>query len=616
MNESMARYDIVLGGDFETDHDGQRAWMVQWAISDGQKEYYGTTWDLFEETLVGYMKKKETFIYFHNLKFDLEFMKYSLRRMCESYGFDMLIGMRERNPLFIQLDPGKGSKFKKLHIRDSLKKMPGTLHQLAKLVGMKKLGGFDFQAGWSETVDLDAPANWDYVRNDARIVAVAMQQMHDLGNRKSTFSGDAWAEFKRSFANGKYYPKDLKWEDMFPKLPIDLDLSLRHGYFGGINISQHRGINRGELLHADVNSMYPSVMYYDPLPYGIPTYTREIPSDDSLFVVHGWFRLNLKPGRIPWFIFKNGFDNIAENIEHGTPIVSTSQWHEMTLTSVDLELMIDWYNIQIHDDMEPEFWVFKSAVGLHKDYIDHYIKIKQEAGKGTLKREDAKLHMNAPYGRSGLNPHGQDTVLSEVDGDLRWVATKTLNEDNDAYLPYAMFVTAHARRRLLDYVYKCGCENVIHCDTDSVIHYGRKVDGIVYGKGLGEWSIECEPKAVYEGGFKRYVEILSDDYIWSEKEKWVSMACAGVPNRRNGDGIPYGMWIEILDNPETILSDNILGKKDYKIESGWLRELYINNNMNPDSVNTMKLIPERVPGGIILKERQHKLSDNLRMRLR
>lgn len=612
----MVRCDTVLGGDFETDHNGETAKMVQWAISDGQSEHYGTHWELWQETIVDYMRKRETFLYFHNLKFDLEFMKYSLLKICEEYGFQMNIGMRDKNPIYIQLDPGKGSRFRKLHIRDSLKKMPGTLNQLASLVGMRKLDGFDFEMGWSNSVNLNDSDNWDYVRNDARIVAVAMQQLHDMGNRKSTFSGDAWAECKNHYSKGKWFAENWAWDKAFPQLPIDIDLSLRLGYFGGINISQHRGVNRGKLLHADVNSMYPAVMYYDPLPYGLPTVTKIKPSDDSLYVIKGAFKLSLRPGLIPWFIFKNGFDNIVENIDHGTPIERTNEWHEMTLTGVDFELMRTWYDIQVHPDCEPQYWVFKSGIGLHKEYIDHYIKIKEEAGKGTLKREDAKLHMNSVYGRSGLNPNGQDTTLEEVDGDLIFVGTKKINEDNDAYLPYAMFVTAHARRRLLDYVYKCGCENVIHCDTDSVIHYGGKVDGIAYGKHLGEWSIECEPLAVYEGGFKRYVEILSEDYIWEEKKKWLSMACAGVPNRKNGNDVPYGMWLEILDNPEVILSDNILGRRDYKIESVWLRELYKNNNMNPDCVNTMKLIPERVPGGIILRERQHKLNDNLRLRLR
>ena len=50
----MGRFDKVLGGDFETDHDGTKAWMVQWAISDGRYEDYGTEWGLFEEVLVPY----------------------------------------------------------------------------------------------------------------------------------------------------------------------------------------------------------------------------------------------------------------------------------------------------------------------------------------------------------------------------------------------------------------------------------------------------------------------------------------------------------------------------------------------------------------------------------
>ena len=38
--------------------------------------------------------------------------------------------------------------------------------------------------------------------------------------------------------------------------------------------------------------------------------------------------------------------------------------------------------------------------------------------------------------------------------------------------------------------------------------------------------------------------------------------------------------------------------------------------MDPDHVNTYKLIPRKVPGGIILDEREHTLTDNLTYRLR
>lgn len=94
---------------------------------------------------------------------------------------------------------------------------------------------------------------------------------------------------------------------------------------------------------------------------------------------------------------------------------------------------------------------------------------------------------------------------------------KELPSVNDAlqtYLPLAMFITAHARKRLLKMMFDVGVDNVIHCDTDSVIFKGN-VDGLnlQIGSNLGDWAEEKKPKIIYEGGFKRYVEIY-DEFGW------------------------------------------------------------------------------------------------------
>jgi len=157
---------------------------------------------------------------------------------------------------------------------------------------------------------------------------------------------------------------------------------------------------------------------------------------------------------------------------------------------------------------------------------------------------------------------------------------------------------------------KCGPKNVIHCDTDSVIHFGGKVEGVEYGNELGQWDIESQPVRIWEGGFKRYVEQITPEINSVESLK---MATAGVSNQRTDSGIPIGMWVEIWDNPEIICSNQTLGNTDYKIKSDWLRKIYFDNGMNPDKVNTMKLIPVTVPGGAILVERQHKLDDCMRL---
>ena len=157
--------------------------------------------------------------------------------------------------------------------------------------------------------------------------------------------------------------------------------------------------------------------------------------------------------------------------------------------------------------------------------------------------------------------------------------------------------------------------SVIHCDTDSVIHYGEPVESIPHGEHLGTWGIESRPQYIVESGFKRYVE--TRHYPPQSSDDFIGMALAGVPQPKDKDGVPYGMQIEILDDPSIILHDGyILGNEHYRIKSKWLRQLYIQHNLNPDDVDTMKLIPKKVVGGVILEKRQHKLNDNLQWRLR
>ena len=94
------------------------------------------------------------------------------------------------------------------------------------------------------------------------------------------------------------------------------------------------------------------------------------------------------------------------------------------------------------------------------------------------------------------------------------------------------------------------------------------------------------------------------------------MAAAGIP-QKNEHGLPIGMWVELLDDPPLICrTGTILGQEHYRIKSEWLRKMYIEHGKDPDDVNTMKLIPETVPGGTILRERRHQLNDNLIWRLR
>ena len=615
----------IFGGDLETDNDGETAWIVQSCISDGERRWHDTDVQGIRRTLTKLMwNYGDIVVYYHNLKYDLSFLK-PVIAIFQDADCEVRATIRRRAPISIRITMDKTHS---VTFRDSMKKLPSDLRQVGRIIGLPKLESprGSFEPGWSKDLDLsDDSDDWTYIDRDADIVAVAMLQLHKSGRTASTASGDAWQWAKRMIGvnpkTGKYNPHDKKWDNLFPHLDVELDRFLRHGYAGGLNISFHTGYSAATpdrpITHEDVHNMYGSVLMWDPLPIGIPTESDKWPCDDFLYVAHVSIKLTLKDGMIPWFQFKEGIDNAIEGWPHGTIVECTYHWHEMILTSVDLITLSHFYDIEFCPDFCPHFWIFKQREGIFKEYLEYWTAVKESSEKGTLEYTSAKLMINSLYGRFALAPETEENKLEYCEdlGDWDWISEDTLNEESDAYLPYAMFITAYARARLLENVLAVGCENVIHCDTDSVIHFGPPSEDVEHGEHLGTWGIESEPVAIYEGGFKRYIEVLRYPI---ESPKDISMACAGVPQKFDPTGkVPVGMWVELLDEPSRICeTGRTLGQADYRIESDWLRRIYIENGYDPDHVNTCKLIPETVPGGTILRERQHCLNDMMIYRFR
>ena len=285
---------------------------------------------------------------------------------------------------------------------------------------------------------------------------------------------------------------------------------------------------------------------------------------------------------------------------------------------------MDWENLAIDYDIEVcsgpgEFWAFTSRVGLMKPYIDKWGAEKKRAPKGSVEREHAKRMLNAAYGRFALIPDGEKTELVMEDGELRWRSEEEKGEPS-AYLPFALFTTAWARwdlmARVRKVVEKYGVDSVLHCDTDSVIYLGEPIGD--YGKEIGQWDNESRPTAIFEGGFKRYIEVFGDQPYFDKEErklKKYNVTCAGVPQHKRADGLPTGMWVELLDDASRIFGGE-LGHEHYSIKSPWLREIYEEAGKDPDDVNTLKLIPRKVPGGVILEGHTHEIDgDGLVIRL-
>lgn len=124
----------VFGADFETDNDGVSAWVVQWAVSDGNQEWYGPDLESYAKCVNMLLKRyKNIVFYVHNLKYDIEFEK-SLLHSLEEYGCELKILMRRGNPIQIRAEKDRIS----FTLRDSMKKLDGDLRSIGHMVGLEK----------------------------------------------------------------------------------------------------------------------------------------------------------------------------------------------------------------------------------------------------------------------------------------------------------------------------------------------------------------------------------------------------------------------------------------------------------------------------------------------
>ena len=168
-----------------------------------------------------------------------------------------------------------------------------------------------------------------------------------------------------------------------------------------IVVPRYQGLSVGRGFTLDVNSLYPSVMRYKPLPYGDGVFFEgKYKYDDvyRLYTQNFKCQFRIKKGKIPTIQMKNDLSFIP------TEFLESSEDQEVTLclTSVDLDLFFAHYNVYNIEYIGG--YMFKSTNTLFVDYIDKWVEEKNRATieKNAPKRQLAKLMLNALYGKFAL----------------------------------------------------------------------------------------------------------------------------------------------------------------------------------------------------------------------
>lgn len=549
-----------FAADFETNVDefDCRVWAYALCEIDNPDNFiYGNNIDDFIKWCAN--KKENYTLWFHNLKFDGEYIfSYLLengytcikdKKQREDKTFTALISdTGQFYSIEIYFETKNPKHVNKVTIYDSLKILNFSIEQIAKDFNLpiRKLD-LDYKQK-REVGHILTEHEVDYIRNDAEILARALKIVFDEKLTKMTIGSDALANYKEMNKNFKHY---------FPTLPYEIDQDIRKSYKGGFtylnDLYKEKETGRGIVF--DKNSMYPAKMMYERLPFGDPIFFDGKYEDDKLYPLYVQTIscvFEIKDGMIPTIQIKNNLSFLPNEYvkSSGGDIVT------LTLTSVDLELFFKHYNVS--EITYHSGWKFKAIKGLFTNYIEYWTERKIQAKKdnNTALYRIAKLMLNSLYGKFGLNPNVRSKYpyLNE-DGVIKYALYDAEIRDS-IYIPVATFITSYARKDIIessqqirDYsLKKYGKDLYVYSDTDSIHCLFDETEDLssvldIDDYRLGAWKLESK--------FKRGKYLRQKCYIELGYDEKMNVTVAGLPKKLGNlitfDNFEIGFTTENID---------------------------------------------------------------------
>lgn len=508
-----------------------------WAICEIGNDYNIKRGNTIEEFFKVIEYEKNSTYYFHNLKFDGEFIiNYLLnngfthvekKKDKKDKTFSTLIsdmGMFYEIEVYFKVG---NKRVKKVTFIDSLKIIPFSVNDIAKAFGLpiSKL-----------RIDYNRPREKDhilttneikYISNDVKIVAMALDVLFKEDLTRMTSASNSLYDFKEMTGKNRF-------DNLFPNIPYEIDEDLRPAYRGGFTyvnpIYKEKDVGSGVVL--DVNSLYPSVLHDELMPVGEPVYFEGKYEYDPMFPLYVQritCVFELKKNKIPTIQIKKSpsfLDNEYLESSNGE-IVS------LTLSSIDLEMFFNHYDVyflEYHSGYK-----FRGMKGIFTSYIDKWTEVKIKATKEKNKgmRTLAKLMLNSLYGKFATSLDVQGKV-PYIEDDLVLYKLGEKEKKKGLYLPVGIFTTAYARKKTIETsnaikeysINKYGKDFYCYSDTDS-IHTLLPIEELtkfcdIDDVALGKWK--------HESTFTRARFVRQKTYL-EEIDGKVEITCAGMPER-------------------------------------------------------------------------------------
>lgn len=411
---------------------------------------------------------------------------------------------------------------KRIVMRDSMAVFPGTLREFAKcFIPELPKGDIDFE---KETFNPEDESHIAYAIRDAQILRYGIPRFNSLLQKHydvsigHTTAGTALKAWQATIPEGVYYAPS-KWGKR--------ERFIREGYYGGL-VFLTRTDEVQNAVTFDINSSYPDAMCTKGVPWG-----SVIASNNYKNGLMGIYRIRCRaPHQLVVPI-------LPRRDERGY-----MRWHggefETVCTSAEI-LFAERHGYCVTEVMEGICW--EQTIFPFNDFIEKCKTIRRDF-KGQPEETLAKLMQNSLYGKYGsrrerltvFSPTSDDETLgaTPIDADGFFWLKKEFADDLRCIPEWAVFITAHARLKLLDQVYKIGVENVIYGDTDSLTVIAPVSKMFDEGSGYGQWK--------REKNWNRFRAIAPKVYSGRLSDGEYKGAAKGLPKKRMTDD----QWAALL----------------------------------------------------------------------
>jgi len=360
--------------------------------------------------------------------------------------------------------PEKAKRKDSIYFYDSMNFLPTSLEKLALSIGLTKMEKPKTLGQYPKT-----KTEWEYLEkyniNDSMIVYQFGVKTQDFLNSYNTNFNATISSCSMELFRKNYMKQD------YLRVKFNITENIFKSYYGGRTEVFNRGEFDESLNYYDINSMYPYAMkeFEYPIVKGIYyDYWKDWQKYQgfSEAIITSKIKLPLLPCKIDTKLkFPNGK-------------------FRGTYTNIELQKAKELgYDIKIIRSL-----IFPHTEFIFKDYIkDFYgkrLELKQNNNPNEL---FFKLSMNSTYGKFGqkMNPiriiqaeqltkEMYDDYIIKSNTDRSVFYLEAIDKEVKNYKSFIMpfwcsYVTAYSRLHLYDYMQKLDKNELIYCDTDSIV---------------------------------------------------------------------------------------------------------------------------------------------------